>query len=56
MNDKEIARINELARKQKESGLSEAELVEQQDLRRRYIDAFKKSLKIQLDSIEFKDE
>ncbi len=56
INDKMIARINELSRKKKESGLTAEEALEQADLRRQYIDAFKSSLRHQLDQIEFVDE
>lgn len=50
-----IDRINELARKKKESGLTEEELLEQALLREEYIDAFKQNLKSQLESIEIVD-
>ncbi|MGI6211054.1 MAG: DUF896 domain-containing protein [Anaerovoracaceae bacterium] len=50
-----IDRINELARKQKSSGLSEEEKKEQQVLRREYIDAFKANLRSQLDRIVIVD-
>ena len=46
----QIKRINELAKKSKESGLSEAEKLEQADLRRLYIDSMKQSLTAQLDN------
>ena len=51
MEQKKIDRINELARKQKAEGLTEAEKEEQFSLRREYIEAYKKSLIAQLDSI-----
>ena len=45
-----IDRINELARKSRtEAGLTEAEKEEQQKLRREYIDAYKASLRNQLE-------
>ena len=44
MTDQEIARINELARLKKQRPLTPEEAAEQQRLRRRYIDAMKKSL------------
>jgi 5-formyltetrahydrofolate cyclo-ligase len=50
-----IARINELARKSKESGLDEEEKAEQAGLRRAYIDAFKTNLRAQLDNIRIVD-
>ena len=49
MTEKEIARINELARLKKERPLTQAEAAEQQKLRRQYIDAVKKSLVEDLD-------
>ncbi len=51
-----LDRINELARKQRTIGLTEEEKVEQEKLRREYIDAFKASLRSQLDSIVVVDE
>lgn len=51
-----LNRINELAKKQREVGLSEEEKQEQAILRKEYIDAFKSSLKSQLDSIVVVDE
>lgn len=52
----DLNRINELARKEREVGLTEQEKEEQQRLRREYIDAFKTSLKSQLDNIVVVDE
>lgn len=51
-----IQRINELARKQKASGLSDIEQKEQKQLRDEYIQAVRRSLKAQLDSITIVDE
>lgn len=51
-----LERINELARKQKTVGLTDEEKEEQKILRQEYIDAFKASLKSQLDSIVVVDE
>ena len=45
-----IARINELAKKNKAEGLTEAELVERDKLRRIYIDNVTGNLKGQLDN------
>lgn len=45
-----IDRINELARKSKTAGLSSVEKEEQASLRQEYIDAYKASLRSQLDS------
>ncbi len=56
ITEKQINRINELARKSKtETGLTPEERDEQQRLRREYIDAFRANLKSQLDNIEFVD-
>lgn len=51
-----IRRINELARKQKAGRLTERELKEQEELRRRYLEAFRASLRAQLERIEFVDK
>lgn len=50
MTQKKIDRINFLARKKKEEGLTEAELEEQAILRREYIEGFKRSLVSQLEN------
>ncbi|MBQ2615157.1 MAG: DUF896 domain-containing protein [Clostridia bacterium] len=52
MDQKMIDRINALARKSREEGLSEEEKAEQQKLREAYIQAFRGNLKQQLDNIE----
>lgn len=50
MDQKKIDRINELARKSKTTeGLTEAEAAERQQLRAEYVQAFRASLKQQLD-------
>lgn len=49
-------RINELARKSKTIGLTEAERMEQQQLRKEYIETFRNEFRKQLDSIQFVDE
>ncbi|SFL84160.1 Uncharacterized protein YnzC, UPF0291/DUF896 family [Paenibacillus sp. 1_12] len=51
-----IKRINELARKAKTVGLTDDELEERNELRKRYIEAFKGSLRNQLETIKFVDE
>lgn len=51
-----LDRINELARKQRSEGLTEQEKEEQARLRKEYIEAFRNSLKSQLDSIVVVDE
>ena len=45
-----LERINQLAKKQREQGLTEEEKQEQAKLRQEYIEAFRASLKSQLDS------
>ena len=50
MTQEKIDRINELARKKKAEGLTEAELEEQAILRREYIEGFKQSLVSQLEN------
>jgi len=54
--DQNIARINELARKAKTVGLTDEEVEERNELRKRYIEAFRNNLKDQLDTIKFVDE
>ena len=55
MNEQKIARINELYHKSKAEGLTEAELKEQQILRREYIDSFRQNLRSQLDQISIQE-
>ncbi len=50
MCEEKIKRINELAKKQREQGLTEEEKAEQAVLRREYIDSFKRSLEGQLNN------
>ena len=56
ITQKQINRINELARKSKAEGLTEEEKQEQAILRRAYIDAFKASLVSNLDNTYIMDE
>ena len=57
ITDEKIARINELAAKSKTpEGLNDEEKLEQQLLRREYIDAMKANVRAQLENIEFVDE
>lgn len=51
MQPNTIDRINALARKARETGLTEQEKEEQAALRREYIDTMKQSLRTQLDSV-----
>lgn len=52
VTEKDIARINELARKSKAEGLTEPEQKEQQELRQRYIEAIRMNLRGQLNNID----
>ena len=56
MNESKIARINELYHKSKAEGLTEKEKKEQQILRREYIEAFKMSLRGQLNNISIQEK
>lgn len=51
-----LARINELAAKQKSEELTPEELIEQKNLREEYIVIFRKRLRAQLESITVVDE
>lgn len=55
MDDKKIARINELYKKSKAEGLTEAEAEEQAVLRKEFIESFRKNLRSQLDNIDIKE-
>ena len=56
MDKSRIDRINELYRKSKAEGLSEVEKMEQQILRKEYIDAIKRNLTSQLDKISIQEK
>lgn len=56
MDQKLIDRINELSRKAKAEGLTEAERAEQQKLRDAYRFAFRRNLQDQLDHTYIMDE
>ncbi len=45
-------RINELAKKKREEGLTEEEAIEQQKLHREYVDAFKNNLRAHLEQFK----
>lgn len=51
-----IDRINQLSRKSKQEGLTEEETLEQQELRKRYIEYIKGQVRQQLESIEFVED
>lgn len=56
MEQSKLDRINELYRKSQAEGLSDAELAEQAQLRREYIDSYKRSLVSQLENTYIVDE
>jgi uncharacterized protein YnzC (UPF0291/DUF896 family) len=56
MIEDRITRINELYRKAKAEGLTEAEQKEQADLRREYIESVRKNLRGQLNNINIQNE
>ena len=55
MDDKKIARINELFHKAKAEGLTDVEKLEQQMLRQEYIDSIKRNIRSQLDNASVKN-
>mgnify|MGYP004476734951 CR=1 len=56
MDRKKIERINELAKKARESGLSDEEKLEQKKLRDEYLAAVRSNFKSTLDNIEIVDK
>ena len=50
MEKEKIARINELARRQREAGLTEDEAAEQKLLRQEYITEYREALRAQLEN------
>ena len=56
MEEKKVLRINELAKKAKEQGLSEEEKQEQAALREEYLSAIRKNLRATLDIVEIVDK
>jgi len=56
ITQKEIDRINELAKKQREGVLTDDEKKEQKHLRTLYVSSFRDSLRGQLDTITLVDE
>lgn len=54
MEQKKIDRINELAKKNKAEGLTEAEIKERDELRKEYLAAIRKNFKATLDNIDVK--
>jgi len=56
MEKEKILRINYLAKKKKEEGLTPAETAEQQSLYKEYISTIKRNFKQTLESIEIVDK
>ena len=56
MEPKKIDRINELAKKKKTVGLTELEQAEQAELRKEYIEGYKRSLHHHIAGIKLVDE
>lgn len=56
MKQERIDRINALARKAKTEGLTPEETAEREVLRREYVEAFRQSLRAQLDNTYIVDE
>ncbi len=56
MNKEKIERINFLAKKSREVGLTDEEKAEQAKLREEYVAAFKNNLRAQLDNMYILDE
>ncbi|MCI7179876.1 MAG: DUF896 domain-containing protein [Schaedlerella sp.] len=56
MDSQKIKRINELYRKSKAEGLTDAEAKEQKMLRQEYLDAIRRNLRGQLDQIDVQEE
>lgn len=56
MDAQKIARINELYRRSKAEGLTDAEKKEQKLLRLEYIEAVRKNLRGQLNNIDIKEK
>lgn len=52
IDQKLIDRINELAHKKKSSGLTDEEKIEQAELRKKYLEAFRKNFRAQLDNLD----
>lgn len=56
MEKAKLERINFLANKKKNEGLTEAELAEQKALREEYLENFRRNFRAQLESIEIVDQ
>lgn len=56
METSKIDRINELYKKQKSVGLTEQEIKEQEQLRKEYIELFKRNFRQTMDSVKVQNE
>ena len=56
MDDKKIARINELYRRSKAEGLTDAERSEQKILRQEYLELIRRNLRSQLNNIDVEEK
>ena len=56
MDEKKIARINELYHRSKAEGLTEKKKKEQADLRREYIETIRMNLRGQLNNVDVREE
>lgn len=56
MEDKKIERINELYKKQKTVGLTQEEKLEQEQLRKEYIELFKKNFRQTMNTVKIQNE
>lgn len=56
MDPKKIERINELARKKKTVGLTGPEKIEQEKLRREYIEGYRRAVRHHIEGIKIVDE
>ena len=56
MDSPKISRINELYRKSKAEGLTEAEKKEQKLLRMEYLESVKRNLRVQLNNIDVEEK
>ncbi len=55
VGQEKLDRINYLSKKSKKEGLTEAEVLEQKELREEYLKVFRENFKKQLDNIEIVD-
>ncbi|MCH1723529.1 DUF896 domain-containing protein [Lactococcus formosensis] len=56
ITNEQVERINELARKHKAEGLTEAEAAERAELRRIYLDSVRENLRGQVEAVKLVDE